>query len=730
MNALDTTKRTEEQGTSQAPAEGGARAAGAARADLRGMSYEEGAASLAPPGQRAGDQAGNGAEGGAFTLPEAKLKKARAYYASKAAFWPAAQVQRVSEALGIPKRDAVDDAFIQAAAAYQKREGLSPIDGMVGGGTLVALNSGPEMKRAYEVGDAITSKYEGGSYGSLQTVDAGIVSYGKHQTTLASGNLAKLLDIYLGKAQATSPMSATATTIQGYMGKVRGTAQDKEALRNDSKFTGALKAAAAEDAMREAQDEFFYDAFWIPAVKLALKYGITSQLGYATVYDCTIQGGASSSAEAARKKLGGIVGATVGDKTITEKDFLVAFNDAREGRLESIAKKRDDEGKAKDASMLRTSKARPQAFKELAEAGNMDLSANVDGRSELEFGTYHGKTTKVSVPAQVTSGGTADLDKEGGVSAGSAAGAGTSGASADKAGAGRTETETETEAEPETGAAGKAAASTTTVDPAAAKDAGSSGSQGPAVTGHVTVHASKLNVRPSPSTKNAPLGSVRSGDRLGTTGKTQGAWVQVVFQGREAWVHGGYVGPAADASGDKASSTGGKDAATAGAKAAAAAGYYSHPDADKVSVSYGPHAVQLNAAAEHLLKSLLASAGLRSGYVSSTLRTYADQARINYNQNSGSQIRKWYGQEVYNTWKRYHDEGKSTADYAAYLQQRDEKRGRVISNHIPGYALDVSPYNAAFASAVQRQVPVSGSGVRKRIIEKGCTHVEFTFKVT
>lgn len=749
MDGLDTTRRpdTSETQQPQAPGAAGA-AAGGARGALRGLSYREGAAALAPPkpggqppqGGAATSTDANAAEADVPVLTEAKLAKARSYYSSKAAFWPPAQVQRVAEALGIATRDAVDDEFIQAAGAYQKREGLSPIDGMVGGGTLVALNSGPEMKRAYEVGDKITSKYEGGSYGSLQTVDAGIVSYGKHQTTLASGNLAKLLDLYLAKAKAHTPVSAAATTLEGYVSKVKGSAKDKEALRGDSTFTGALKTAAAEDAMHDAQDEFFYDAFWVPAVKLALKYGVTSQLGYATVYDCTIQGGASASAEGARASLGGIVGAVSGDKTITEKDFLVAFNKAREGRLERIAKAKEGKGLTTDAAMLRTSKARPQAFKELAEAGNLDLSSNVDGQSELELGTYHGARAKIAVPAQVASGGQADLTQGGDVPA---TGAGV---------------QPSAEPQPQTNPAGVkpegegpakgSASETKTVDPTTAADAGSSGSQGPAVTGHATVTASKLNVRSAPNTDTAPVGKVTSGTRLGTTGVTDGAWVQVVFQGRTAWVHGNFVDAGGGAAATTAGTGGGTSANAASTGAAAAgkaaqgktsarapakdagSGYFSHPDADKVSVSYGAHAVALNATAEHLLKSLLASAGLTSGHVSSTLRTYADQARINYEQNTGTQIKKWYGQAVYDTWAKYKREGKTTADYAAYLEQRDKDRGRVISNHIPGYALDVSPYNGAFASAVQKQVPVSGSGVRKRIVEKGCTHVEFTFHVT
>ena len=157
--------------------------------------------------------------------------------------------------------------------------------------------------------------------------------------------------------------------------------------------------------------------------------------------------------------------------------------------------------------------------------------------------------------------------------------------------------------------------------------------------------------------------------------------------------------------------------------------YFSHKDADKVKISYGNKAIKLNAEAEQLLKSILASAGMTSGYVTSTLRTYADQARINYEQNTADQIKSWYGAEVYAVWAKYKAEKKSTADYAKYLEERDKKRGAVISNHIPGYALDVSPHDKRFSDAAGN-LAGKGSGVRKILVEKGCTHTEFTFKVT
>lgn len=57
-------------------------------------------------------------------------------------------------------------------------------------------------------------------------------------------------------------------------------------------------------------------------------------------------------------------------------------------------------------------------------------------------------------------------------------------------------------------------------------------------------------------------------------------------------------------------------------------GIYSHPRASDIRLVYGSNAVKLNAKAEELLKSILASCGIPSATLNSTLRSYHDQARI------------------------------------------------------------------------------------------------------
>ncbi len=180
--------------------------------------------------------------------------------------------------------------------------------------------------------------------------------------------------------------------------------------------------------------------------------------------------------------------------------------------------------------------------------------------------------------------------------------------------------------------------------------------------------------------------------------------------------------------------------ASAGAVASTAYGTFSHPDANKVTLTYGIQGDgkpvrPLTAKAEHLLKSILASVGMRGAQLTSTLRTYEDQARITVTQTyvaSPSKVATWYGQPVLDECKK---RLKDIPGFAKWWEEYDRKRGKLSSKHLGNRALDVVPTGdrSKFAAKVQELVPVSGSGVA-RIIPKGVMgepvdHVEFTFDV-
>ena len=159
--------------------------------------------------------------------------------------------------------------------------------------------------------------------------------------------------------------------------------------------------------------------------------------------------------------------------------------------------------------------------------------------------------------------------------------------------------------------------------------------------------------------------------------------------------------------------------------------FFVHPNAESIKINYGLKAVKLNAPAELLLKSIFAQANTPNLKVTSTLRTYDDQARVN-KQNSRTNIASWYGQDVVQVWDKYMAGEMTQKQYADFLEDRDKKRGKVLSNHIPGFAIDVTPYSDQFASAAEKLMKKPNSGIRKVLREKSnnAVHIEFNFPVT
>jgi hypothetical protein len=159
--------------------------------------------------------------------------------------------------------------------------------------------------------------------------------------------------------------------------------------------------------------------------------------------------------------------------------------------------------------------------------------------------------------------------------------------------------------------------------------------------------------------------------------------------------------------------------------------FFVHPKAESFSINYGPMAIKLNNPAELLLKSIFAEANTPNLKVTSTLRTYEDQARVN-KQNSRKNIASWYGEDVAKVWDKFVAGEMTQKQYADFLQDRDKKRGKVLSNHLPGFAIDITPYNDKFASTAERLMKNPKSGIRKVLREKSnnAVHIEFNFPVT
>jgi chitosanase len=141
-----------------------------------------------------------------------------------------------------------------------------------------------------ETAQAIVNIFETGrilgNYGAVTVLkgDNGHLTYGRSQTTLGSGNLYRLLLNYC--QQSTTPFAAR---LQPLLPRFL---QKDFTLDTDLAVKELLKQAASDDPMmRAAQDQFFNENYFAPALRAADAAGITQPLGQTVVYDSHIQGG-------------------------------------------------------------------------------------------------------------------------------------------------------------------------------------------------------------------------------------------------------------------------------------------------------------------------------------------------------------------------------------------------------------------------------------------------------
>lgn len=123
-----------------------------------------------------------------------------------------------------------------------------------------------------------------GEYGQVTLLpgDSGHLTYGRSQTTLASGNLHLLIKAYCEAADA-----AFAPALRQYLDRL---AARDTGLDADAAFRGLLREAGADPVMHDVQDQFFDRVYWTPSVQDAGAVGIMTALGTGVVYDSHVQG--------------------------------------------------------------------------------------------------------------------------------------------------------------------------------------------------------------------------------------------------------------------------------------------------------------------------------------------------------------------------------------------------------------------------------------------------------
>jgi chitosanase len=161
-----------------------------------------------------------------------------------------------------------------------------------------------------------------GDYGAVTLLagDSGHLTYGRSQTTLASGNLYLLLRNY-----TTAPNGQYSSQIVPYLERLRDC---DLALDTDYPFRQLLKDCGQDPVMQEAQDTFFDNTYWVPAVRAGAQLNLTLPLSFAVAYDSHIQGSWATIVQKTNSSVG-----TIGNAGVVEQPWIIAYINNRKAWL-------------------------------------------------------------------------------------------------------------------------------------------------------------------------------------------------------------------------------------------------------------------------------------------------------------------------------------------------------------------------------------------------------------
>lgn len=200
---------------------------------------------------------------------------------------------------------------------------------------------GEALARVRQAAFAITAAWEGGSYAAYNNYDAGIVSYGIIQFTLASGSLFTVVDEYLKRAS-----SPRAEALCVYHTPIH----NKEAsLRENQGLRQALVNAAQDPLMQQVQDEQMAIRYWTPVYENFIQArGLRYPLSYALLFDMGVQHGTGHGfVRKADRELGVPERSRPHENGITEKQLISKVIELRQSRLREIAAEQNLPGVAR-----------------------------------------------------------------------------------------------------------------------------------------------------------------------------------------------------------------------------------------------------------------------------------------------------------------------------------------------------------------------------------------------
>lgn len=189
-----------------------------------------------------------------------------------------------------------------------------------------------------------------GNYGSVTLLegDTGHLTYGRSQTTLASGNLYLLINAY-----CETPGAEFATELRNYLTPL---ANRDTILDYNMDCRSCLSRAGDDPVMRDVQDQFFDRVYWDPCIKATDTLGISTALGTSVIYDSHIHGSWKMMRNATTTKHGS-------PKTSGENAWISNYVEERKGWLANHSN-----------TLLRKTVYRMDTFRQLIDSGKWDLS--------------------------------------------------------------------------------------------------------------------------------------------------------------------------------------------------------------------------------------------------------------------------------------------------------------------------------------------------------------------
>ena len=206
-----------------------------------------------------------------------------------------------------------------------------------------------EKRTAQAIVNVFETGHALGDYGKVTLLpgDSGHLTYGRAQTTLASGNLHLLV-----KAYCEAPGAALARPLSRYL---RRLAACDAKLDGQPALRRLLEEAGDDPVMRAVQDLFFDRVFWGPSVRTAGALGRESALGTAVVYDGHVHGAFAI----VRRRVDAQQGAVA---SLGERAWIAHYVDERRAWLAGHA-----------LAILHATVYRMDAFRALIDEGRWDL---------------------------------------------------------------------------------------------------------------------------------------------------------------------------------------------------------------------------------------------------------------------------------------------------------------------------------------------------------------------